>query len=164
MKWVLMIVGVLAGLMAIMLVIGKLLPVAHTASRRAEFKAPPEKIWQLLTQFADYPKWRKELKQVETLSEKAWKETDSHGQVITFELQEARPLEKMVTVIADKNLPFGGSWTFELKTNAATTTLTITENGEVYNPFFRFMSKYVFGHTATLEKYLENLKSALGEN
>lgn len=164
MKWVLMIVGVLAGLIVIMLVIGKLLPVAHTAARRAEFRATPEKIWQLLTQFSDYPKWRKELKQVETISEKAWKETDSHGQVITFELQEARPFEKMVTVIADKNLPFGGSWTFELKANTATTTLIITENGEVYNPFFRFMSKYIFGHAATLEKYLQNLKSALGEN
>ncbi len=164
MKWVLMIVGVLVGLIVIMLVIGKLLPVAHTVARRAEFRAAPEKIWQLLTQFSDYPKWRQELKQVEAISEKAWKETDRHGQVITFELQEARPFEKMVTVIADKNLPFGGSWTFELKASAATTTLIITENGEVYNPFFRFMSKYIFGHAATLEKYLQNLKAALGEN
>jgi hypothetical protein len=70
----------------------------------------------------------------------------------------------MVTVIVDKNLPFGGSWTFELKAEAAATTLTITENGEVYNPLFRFMSKFIFGHTATLEKYLQDLKSALGEN
>jgi uncharacterized protein YndB with AHSA1/START domain len=164
MKWLLMIVGALAGLIAVMFVIGKLLPVAHTASRSVELKAPPEKIWQLLTQFADYPQWRKELKQVEMVNEKTWKGIDSHGESITFALQEAQTFEKMVTVIADKNLPFGGSWMFALKANAATTTLTITENGEVYNPLFRFMSKFIFGHTATLEKYLENLKSALGEN
>lgn len=164
MKWVLIILGALIGVAAIIFIAGTLLPVAHTAARRVELKATPEKIWQLLTQFADYPKWRKELKQVEVVNEKSWKEIDSHGESITFALQEAQPFEKMVTVIADKNLPFGGSWTFELQAGAAGTTLTITENGEVYNPLFRFMSKFIFGHTATLEKYLDNVKMALGEN
>ena len=33
--------------------------------------------------------------------------------------------------------------------------LTITEDGEVYNVFFRFMSRFVFGHHATMDAYLE---------
>ena len=37
----------------------------------------------------------------------------------------------------------------------------ITENGEVYNPLFRFMSRFVFGHTATIDKYLEDLGQVL---
>jgi len=39
------------------------------------------------------------------------------------------------------------------------TEVTITEDGEVYNPIFRFMSAYVFGHTATIEQYLTDLES-----
>ena len=32
--------------------------------------------------------------------------------------------------------------------------LTITERGEVYNPIFRFMSRFVFGYTGTMESCL----------
>jgi len=43
------------------------------------------------------------------------------------------------------------------------TRLTITEDGEVSNVFFRFMSRFVFGHTATLDSYLAALTKQLGE-
>ncbi len=42
------------------------------------------------------------------------------------------------------------------------TRLTITENGEVYNPIFRFMSRFVFGHTATMDQFLSDLKKRVG--
>jgi len=35
--------------------------------------------------------------------------------------------------------------------------VAITEDGEVYNPFFRFMSRFVFGHAATLDEFVKNL-------
>jgi len=35
------------------------------------------------------------------------------------------------------------------------TTLRITENGEVYNVIFRFVSRFVMGHSATIDKYLD---------
>ena len=35
---------------------------------------------------------------------------------------------------------------------------TITEDGEVYNLIFRFMSRFVFGHTATMDAFLKNLE------
>ncbi len=34
-------------------------------------------------------------------------------------------------------------------------SVTITERGSVYNPIFRFMSRFIFGHTATVEAYLD---------
>jgi hypothetical protein len=63
----------------------------------------------------------------------------------------------MVTRIADKTLTFGGAWTYELSPQGGGTRLVITEHGEVYNPLFRFMSRFVFGHTATLDRYLADL-------
>jgi hypothetical protein len=65
----------------------------------------------------------------------------------------------MVVRIADPDLPFGGTWTYELKQEESGTRVTITERGEVYNPIFRFMSRFVFSHTATLERYLAALRA-----
>lgn len=42
------------------------------------------------------------------------------------------------------------------------TTVTITENGEVSNILFRFMSRYIFGHTASIDTYLKALANHLG--
>ena len=55
----------------------------------------------------------------------------------------------MVTRIADPHLPFGGTWTYEIAPTETGSTLTITEKGEVYNPVFRFVSRYLQGYTAT---------------
>ena len=32
--------------------------------------------------------------------------------------------------------------------------MTITERGEVYNPIFRFVSRFVLGHEKTINTYL----------
>jgi hypothetical protein len=66
--------------------------------------------------------------------------------------------QQFVSRIADPNLPFGGTWTIDLKPEGAGTRVTITEHGEVYNPIFRFMSRFVFGHTATIDAYLTALQ------
>jgi hypothetical protein len=61
--------------------------------------------------------------------------------------------QRLVTQIEGQNLPFGGGWEFRLKNNGDSTSVTITENGEVYNPLFRFVSKFIMGHNANLRKY-----------
>jgi hypothetical protein len=40
--------------------------------------------------------------------------------------------------------------------------LNITERGEIYNPIFRFVSRFVLGHTATLDAYLQNVARKFG--
>jgi hypothetical protein len=67
-----------------------------------------------------------------------------------------------VTRIADPHLPFGGTWTYEVAPAVGGgSTLTITENGEVYNLVFRFISRFVMGYTATIDRYLEALRKKL---
>jgi hypothetical protein len=41
--------------------------------------------------------------------------------------------------------------------------LRITEDGEVYNPVFRFVSRFVMGHTATMDKYLADVGKAIDD-
>ena len=74
-----------------------------------------------------------------------------------MELVELSPPTRMVSRIISDGMPFGGTWTIEVHSEGAVTTVTITENGEVYNPIFRFVSKFVMGHHRTSTTYLRDL-------
>ena len=65
----------------------------------------------------------------------------------------------LVARIAGPSLPFGGTWTYRIAPAAGGSAVTITEDGEVYNPVFRFMSRFVFGHYATLDEFVKNLEA-----
>jgi hypothetical protein len=41
--------------------------------------------------------------------------------------------------------------------------LHITEDGEVYNPLFRFMQRVIFGPYGTLERYQRDLGRKFGD-
>ena len=41
--------------------------------------------------------------------------------------------------------------------------MTIREDGEVSNVIFRFMSRYIFGQTATIDSYLQSLAKHFGD-
>ena len=73
------------------------------------------------------------------------------------------PERRMVTRIADKNPPYGGTWTYEIEPGDGSSALHITEHGEVYNPIFRFVSRFVMGHTATIDASLRALAKKFGE-
>jgi hypothetical protein len=112
------------------------------------------------------PGWREGLKSVERLPDQnglpAHLEITSSGE-LPMETLEMTPPQKLVTRIADSNLPFGGTWTFEITPVADGATLRITERGYVTNPFFRFLSRFVFRQTSTIETYLKSLAKKFGE-
>jgi hypothetical protein len=77
---------------------------------------------------------------------------------------ESRPPRRLVTFIADNKLPFGGIWIFDVTPTQDGCEVNITERGEVYNPAFRFVSRFVLGYNGTMDKYLRNLAHKFGEN
>jgi hypothetical protein len=161
MKIALIILALVIGLIAFVVVIGYLLPVKHVANRSIKLNMNPEKVWAMISDFKSQVNWRKELQSVEQVELStgvfAWKETDKSGDSLTYLTLQAEPEKKLVRKIADVGIPFGGTWTYELFGDGAGTRLTITEDGEVYNPVFRFMSRFVFGHYASLDRYLGQL-------
>lgn len=167
MKWFLIILGVLAVLVALIWLVGALLPKEHVATRMARYHQPPEKIWDALTDVEGMPAWRKDVKAVKRLPDRdgrpAWVETSSFGEMPLY-VEASEPPRRLVTRIADPSLPFGGTWTFEVAAADGGATLRITERGEVRPAFFRFMSRFVFGYTATMETYLRDLGAKFGEN
>ena len=57
MKWLLRIVVGLVVLVAAVAAAGYFLPVQHVASRSAEFKAPPEQVFALVSDLQHYGSW-----------------------------------------------------------------------------------------------------------
>jgi hypothetical protein len=165
MKWVLWILGGLVVIVGLVAAIGAMLPVRHHATRKARFKAAPDALFAVLN---GPPDWRTGVKSHGELpaenGRRRWWEEDSHGEKVTFELVEAKPAERLQVRIADKGLPFGGAWTFEMTPAAGGgSELRITEDGEVYNVIFRFMARFIFGYHGSIETYLKDLGAKFGQ-
>jgi uncharacterized protein YndB with AHSA1/START domain len=43
------------------------LPVSHTAERSAAISAPPERVWEALTNIGAFPEWRPDVARVEPM-------------------------------------------------------------------------------------------------
>ena len=165
MKIALMVVGVLVLLVAGVVAIGAMLPKRHVVERSAVFKASPEKLFALI---AGSQEWRPDVKSCELITAAGGKqfqrETSTRGETILYELQQSRPPKAIQRRIATENLPYGGTWSFALEPANGETRVRITEDGEVYNPIFRFASKFVIGQTATQDAYLKAMGKAVGED
>jgi hypothetical protein len=164
MKWILIVVGVLAVVVAAVAIIGLMLPKNHLASRSSHFKQAPQAIWDAIT---GPPDWRPDIRSFEKLpprdGHRCWKEIDKHGQAIAYESVEETEPHRLVTKIADPKLPFGGTWTFEIEPEKNGSQVAITEAGEIYNPIFRFMSRFVLGYSGSIDAYLKALHAKFGE-
>jgi hypothetical protein len=157
-------IAILILLVAVVAVIGYMLPKNHLASRSSHFRQPPQAIWDLIT---GPPDWRPDIRSWEKLAprdgRRMWKEIDKHRHAIAYESVEENPPHRLVTRIADPSLPFGGTWTFTIEPESTGCQVTITEAGEIYNPIFRFMARFVLGYSGTIETYLKALHGKFGE-
>ena len=165
-RWLLITAGVLVVLILVVLVAGALLPQEHHASRTLVTKQSPQAIWDTINDHANEPGWRSDVVTVTSLGERngkpVWKENYKDGNTLELMTTESTPPTRMVREIAEEG-PFSGRWEIDIQPTPAGSNVTITEIGKVSNPFFRFVSKYVIGHTTQMEKYLTGLAGKSGE-
>jgi uncharacterized protein YndB with AHSA1/START domain len=164
-RWILYVVLGLGGLVGLVALIGLTLPKGHRASKTTTYAAAPATVFDVIADVARSAEWRSDLRRVEMLPDDGGKRMfREHGKQgpITYCVEVSTPPTRMVVRIADTSLAFGGTWTHELRpTPSGGTELTTTEDGEVYNPIFRFMSKFFFSPTATIEGYQAALRARL---
>lgn len=134
MKWILWIVVSLIAIVGVIALAGYYLPVSHEASRSAEFTKPPEAVHALISDLKGYSAW--------------WPENE-----VNVEVVENVPPTRFVTRIVGETA-YGGTWTMEIAPTPNGSRLTITERGEIYNPIFRTLATFVFGHASTMESCL----------
>ena len=167
MRWLLWVVGVLIVIPGVLALAGSLLPKGHRASRTATLRQPPGAVWEAITRFEEHPSWRTDIRRMERLPDQdgrpLWREVRRSGP-LTYVVAESTPPSRLVTRIADPKLPFGGTWTYEITAAEAGCTITLTEDGEIHNPIFRLLARFVFGYHGTMETYLKALGKKFGED
>ncbi|HKR14048.1 MAG TPA: SRPBCC family protein [Pyrinomonadaceae bacterium] len=160
------IIAVIALLGGIVALIGSRLPQTHVVSRSIVLRKSPQDVYAVVRDFDSAPTWRSDLKQLEvdrhTSGPVRFREVATHG-IVNYELVEDVPAQRMVTRILDTDLGYAGQWTYTFAAENGGTRVTIREDGEVSNVLFRFMSRYVFGQTSTIDSYLTSLAKRFGE-
>jgi len=164
MKIALIALGVVALLLVILIAVGYTLPVKHRATVSATVAASPDRVYALITNVASFPSWRSDVQSVEiqpsTDGKRRWREVSKNG-TIPFVAESEDPPNRLVGRIDSKSLPFGGTWTYELQPDSGRTRLQITEDGEIYNPIFRLVSRFFLGYEGTLRQYVSDVERKL---
>lgn len=159
MRWAFLGLGVVVMAIALVAIIGAALPVRHHATRKARYRVTPEVLYAVM---AGPPDWRSGVKSYGSLPDRdgrrVWWEEDNRGQKITYELVEDIAGKRRTVRIADRDLPYGGTWTYDIApTSDGGSELRITEDGEIYNVIFRFVSRFFLGYTGSMDGYLGDL-------
>ena len=122
-------------------VVGRSLPVGHVASRSAMLAVSPARVWDVI-------------------NDPAFMRSRGVGDVKTETVESIPPRRLVRRIVGETD--FGGTWTSELDAEpGGGTRLVITENGEIHNVFFRFVSRYIVGHHRTIDSFIAALRRHL---
>ncbi|HKW45595.1 MAG TPA: hypothetical protein VJN22_08050 [Candidatus Eremiobacteraceae bacterium] len=176
-RWVGTVFFASAFIFLVLTAIGTSLPIEHHASCSATYFKPASVLFAALQDDAGSAMWRSDIASASLVSGRGptavWRETDRHGNSTTFRtvsFAQDRSLVRAVDFVP--GMPFAGTWSYGLSAVAPDlsqyrpprpTRLTIIEDGRIYNPFFRFMARYVFGYTARMHTYLADLAASMHE-
>lgn len=163
MKVLLIAVGVLAGLVGLVALIGAFRPRTHVAVHEVVLGASPDRVWREIADVERQPEWVPEITKVERLDDRdgqpSYREYVGRFAATTV-VTASDPPRRLVKEILPGG-PFFGSWTWVLAPDGEGTRLTITEQGTVPNPLFRAMMIF-HDNTKSVRDYADALARRLG--
>lgn len=157
---------VIALVIVLIAIVGMLLPDERVATSECIYDAPPEKVYNVLTNNTDYAH-RSNLKEiiiVEKLGEiEVWDEIAENGSVIRFKTSRKVPYSLYEFDIIEGS-GFTGHWKGELKETATGGTHFIsTETIRMKNPFLKVLSRLFFNMEQFMRTYQNDLRKKLNE-
>ena len=163
-KFIALSLAAMGFLMAFVFVRGNMFDEEHRVQVRVRFVRPLNEVWKTLSDIKAQTDWNKSLDSVTLESEnpEIWAENYS-GRVLRMETVERVENQRLVRRLVGDDLPFGGTWTYELKNLGGETLLTLTEEGHIKNPMFRFRAHSVCGLNSSLKAAVEALETRLGK-
>jgi uncharacterized protein YndB with AHSA1/START domain len=170
-EWVVSVGGGLIAPFALVTVVGLCLPRRHAVSRSISLKQSPQTIWDAIAIFERIPSWWPQCALVERLPDNegrpVYRQAFFAGrrrlQAITLEVVEAERPTRFVTRVVNERGSFKGEWVYEVTLSPGGCTVTLTEHGEIANPFVRTMFRLTTGKTRFIDSYLSALTAKFGE-
>jgi carbon monoxide dehydrogenase subunit G len=163
----LIIIAAFLALALLLAAVGTLLPANHTAQVRFRLAQTPEAVYDVVTDLTTQSRWRTGLDSLRVLDPQPperWRESTAWGTIEFVRVDRIRPRMAQAEIQGAREQGFGGTWTWDLvPADDGGTIISITENGEIYNPLYRLLSRTVFDHYRTLEQYARDLGSRFGE-
>lgn len=162
------IAGGIVGLGLAAYVVGLRLPAEHVATRAREIGGALNQVSDRLWRVEAQPQWRHKVSRIDVQSRAPGtiRYTEYAGSdAIAFELVQGASGRRFESRITSTDLPFGGRWLISLEPiDDQKTRIVVQEEGVVHSPVFRTLSRYVFGHTATMDAYLDDLARSFAEH
>ncbi len=166
-KWIVALVGSLIALVVLPMIVGMFLPKQHVAVSSVTLRQPPDSLWMVMFDLAGYSTWWPDVKSMAWREDDPaggiWVQTDTQGRQLPLKIVQSDPPARLVIQIADERLPFRGNWSYVIEATALGSKVTVTEEGEIFNPVFRLIARVFLGHHGTIDRYLQALGSRFGE-
>ncbi|KAG9284181.1 hypothetical protein G9A89_022955 [Geosiphon pyriformis] len=142
-----------------------LIPKHHVCKRTAELPLPSHKIWNVITEFGSYPRWRSTVTKVETnlpghipADGFEWfREFTPSGNTKyrVVDRWEGRMLKR--EIVREKGSHVNGSWFIEIEPiDKESTRITITEELTIYKVSMKLVGFYT-GHNRNVDQFLTDL-------
>lgn len=169
MKWVIIVVASVVGLIALIAIVGYLVPRDHRATSTIALRQPLDSVWKVVRDIGGIPAWWSAMKESTRLpdqhGQEVWRQKMSGFDVPLIVMESAPPRRLVTKIDASAGAPFGGTWTYELTPDSGGggTRISVTEDGWISNPVFRFLSRFVFGYYGSLDGYFKALGKRFGE-
>ena len=149
-------------LFAIVIVIGLFLPRQREFVKTANFNSSIEKVFQSVTDVANQTSWRSDVQEIKIIDQDTWTEIPQKGTPITFKTKQKVQNQLFeIEIIEPKS--FNGHWVGTFEQTTSGTKVVFKEVITIDNPFFRVMSLLFIDLDKTMELYMNNLKTKLGE-
>lgn len=163
MRWLLIGVGIVIGILAVLAGIGYSIPNVHVAQAEADYRAEPDSVYAILSSVDDWTEWHPGVGSLTPLDdssdERSWRIRGPDGSM-TITIVDEDPPTRFVT-LADGGM-FVGRWTHTVESRSGRTRVTITEEARIDNLVVRGLTVFR-NQTSTLVRVLRALGDHLGE-
>lgn len=149
-------------LFGLVFIVGLLLPKHREFVKTADLKSPPERVFQVITDFKNQASWRNDVQEIKVIDQNTWTEIPKKGTLITFKTKQKIENQLFeIEIIEPKS--FNGYWVGTFEQIPTGTRVIFKEVLIIENPFFRVLSSIFVDLDKTMEIYINNLKTKLGE-
>ena len=150
-----------ASVLLLLLIVGLLLPKEREFVKTANLKSPPERVFKIVTDVENQTSWRNDIQEIKVIDQYTWTETPKKGTPITFKTKQKVENQIFeIEIIEPKS--FNGYWVGTFEQIPTGTKVHFKEVVVIKNPFFRVLSAVFVDLDQTMEDYMTNLKTHLG--